>query len=648
MRKFLGAASLLAIVASLALSPAEALYRFDDLYRPSGRGAQWMVITGSGATLGNGTTSTTDGSINPLAASGDLVSDRNSVRVLSGESTETVGDDERDIHTMFLAIPESSGTMTVDFYQPDATSGAVTDDVLNGLDSYPALKVSTGDVTEYGVLGKRYTLTLVKAGKTGTSGYYGSERGVFIFHQNPRNTPSQTLEVPFIVANVRDATAQYEPLIFRTTLRNATVGARGDIVAHDAFTWDVTGDKTTGGNQWVFVPVDEWPINDTRINYSLTTEVTNHTAVRYTAQRYDSYAWNNTSPIHWKFDLPRLIEYGDIPRNFALDELSHIAPGLTTVYRQQYNVNESMKRPLRLYSVDPATPFQELILNHKILFGLNLGSAEASSSSTTPVPYKAQAFNLRSASTSFLQNVANTMQASGGVLVPDTANFFSQSSIGDEYISGGVIRSFHVKQTIPASLRSNGTEGMLPLHVTFNLPRTDLQVGPHWDEMLVRWHETGDVHDLFAKYFSVFLLSRKDGEEDNPWDMVQELVRQGAYFDQVKVFMDEDREVITVSFIVMLMDGTRDGSRPALYLVEDKSNSVSNQFMIVRDGHADNTWNLVFYVAPAGYTENDGGSSSAKTSSSSSGGGCDGGFGAACLGLIVLAGMMWGRRPSLR
>ena len=50
--------------------------------------------------------------------------------------------------------------------------------------------------------------------------------------------------------------------------------------------------------------------------------------------------------------------------------------------------------------------------------------------------------------------------------------------------------------------------------------------------------------------------------------LLDEMIKKGAYDSQVKVFMDEDRGVITVSFIAMLMDGTRDGARPALYLVE--------------------------------------------------------------------------------
>ena len=125
---------------------------------------------------------------------------------------------------------------------------------------------------------------------------------------------------------------------------------------------------------------------------------------------------------------------------------------------------------------------------------------------------------------------------------------------------------------------------MLPLHVTFNLPRTNLYVSRHWESLLEQWHKTGDVHDEFAQAFSVYLLSRRKGEPDNPWDMVQEMIKKGAYDSQVKVFMDEDRGVITVSFIAMLMDGTGSGSRPALRVVSDRTPTTENDFLVLRDG----------------------------------------------------------------
>ncbi len=69
-----------------------------------------MVITGSGTdTVGNTAAQTLD-------ASGDIVSDRYSVEVWNGRSSVALDQwSNRDIHTMFLVLPESRGNLTVNF-----------------------------------------------------------------------------------------------------------------------------------------------------------------------------------------------------------------------------------------------------------------------------------------------------------------------------------------------------------------------------------------------------------------------------------------------------------------------------------------------------------------------------------------------------
>ena len=651
MKKFLKAAGAAALAAALvsAAHPAAALYRFDDLYGNSGVGAQWMVITGGYNTLG-------DTGARGLDVSGDIAQGRNSVRVLNGRHTEDLDlNSDRDIHTMFLVMPTNEvtlGQLFMNFGSP--SFDAVTPDTLVGSTVYDVEKTPMGrpaGEAYYNGYWKQYRFLFGK--RKDAQSVFESVRGNFIFHQNPSSAyasiPSQTLEVPFIIANVYNGTAADEPLVMRAALRDNPTSLRGNIVAYDHFKWDVVTDMTTGSNQWVFVPVSTWPINDDKIYYNLTTEVTNHTGIRYAVQRYDSYTWAHMNAAYWKFDLPRTPNLGDVPKSFQLDELSHIAPGLTTVYRQRYNVNQGEKRPLRLYPVDPAADFRELILNHQIIYGVDMGSVAAAASGTganTAAPYEVQAFNPRAASTNFLENVAKIMTSWDAlpgtqprlleVKVPET-RLLNTGAVQYEYVAGDVLNSFAVKLKIPANMRRTGTEGMLPLHITFNLPKTNLYVSQYWDSLLEEWYETGDIHDSFAQAFSVYLLSRKTGQPDNPWDMVQEMIRQGAYNDQVKVFMDEDRGVITVSFIAMLMDATRDGARPALYLVPDQTATTNNTFMIVRDGWKDDTWNLTFYVAPAGYKENDYVPGSQDTNTDGGGSsGCNAGIGLSGLSALAM------------
>ena len=158
-------------------------------------------------------------------------------------------------------------------------------------------------------------------------------------------------------------------------------------------------------------------------------------------------------------------------------------------------------------------------------------------------------------------------------------------------------------------------------------------MAPKWEGLLDQWHETGDIKSVFARNFSLYLRS---GEE-NDWNLIQELEKQGYYDKLVKVLLDEQRGVITVSFIAMLMDGTRDGTRPALQVVPDRTTTTENDFLVLRDGEFDNRWNLTFYAAPAEYKQNPitpgtGGSDSEK----SGGGGCDS-LGLGMMGLLAAA-----------
>ena len=84
MRSFFrvaGGAAVLCL-SCLLLSGTEtgANYRFDDLFGPSGVGAQWMVITGGMNTVGDAAAQT------PMIVRGDIVSARNFVEIVNGRT----------------------------------------------------------------------------------------------------------------------------------------------------------------------------------------------------------------------------------------------------------------------------------------------------------------------------------------------------------------------------------------------------------------------------------------------------------------------------------------------------------------------------------------------------------------------------------
>ncbi len=655
MSKFWWAAGILTIAAALSISPAEAYYKFDDLLPPSGVGEQWMVVTGDldtvGAPAGSGVTDTSDQKA--LEASGDIVSGQNPVVVMNG--TGVNAGENRDIHRMFFVMRDYSGTLTVDFHAP-SISEATTPDVLDVTDNYKYTVKKTPLGTEKSTA-KRYEMFFNKnTDENRASGGYGSVRGDFAFHQNPSDTSSQTLIAPLIIANVCNGTSVKAPLDIRAMICDkATTKQRRNILTYDKISWSVEteGDKTAGGDQWFLLPVSTMYPTEEEVKYPITTEVRNHTAIRYAPQRYDDYD-TQYIPSWWRFDLPHTFKNAEdnLHDHFQLADLSHAAPGLITGFTGKINVNAGQNRPVRMYPVDPAGSHHDLILNPRVIRCVNLGTAEGTAAKyTDALPYQVMAFNLRAASTNFLENVATKMKTVGGqeltVMVPSTTNFFSPNSIADAYVSDNAIVSFTVKQSIPGNLRKNGTEGMLPLHVTVNLLKRDLQVSSHWDELATQWHNEGNIRSLFAQYFRIYLISHQDDNNDVHWDMSETLQDKGDYYDQVKVFLDEDRECITVSFMMMLMDGTRDGTRPTFDLAQDITNTTENKFIIVRDGKKDDKWNLTCYVAPAGFTENNNNDSPSDTSgaTSSGGGGCStAGSGALILTLTALGLRMAGKR----
>ena len=70
--------------------------------------------------------------------------------------------------------------------------------------------------------------------------------------------------------------------------------------------------------------------------------------------------------------------------------------------------------------------------------------------------------------------------------------------------------------------------------------------------LLAEWKRTGDIQNSFAKRFALYMRDTKDKN----LDLTQWLRGKGVFDRVAKVFLDESRDCLTVSFIVMLMDGS--------------------------------------------------------------------------------------------
>ena len=631
MKTFRRTACILILLAVVFVLPttSHAGYQFDDLLG-NGFTSQWMVIDGNGGTFG--------GKFNEaIQISTDVLrnyDDTSVVKVLNGRSDEAIED--RELHVMFILLSGGMGRFYMDMKAEDMSFDIATPNP--GLSTIGAMTYSNAiqaveDAELSDSTWKRFAFTLDRQHRT----TYDSVVQFFRFHQNPRTTPSQTITRPIIISNVAQATASTVPLILRMTLRDNSA-RNSNIVAYDYATWDMTSDKTAGGRHWVFVPVDDnLLIDNSRINYYLTTEVVNHTSVRYAATTYDAYD-DYTYPDYWKFDLDRSQGTTYIDEKFSLSRLSHIAPGLVTVYKRRYNVDEQNKRPLILYPIDSyENGSHQLRLNHRVILGKRLGDHSEPAREGNFNLFEIMAFQPKVAGDTFYDNLKTVTKAKGSINVPTVSTFGSSSVTRDENMPSTVLQHFTIDQTIPGNLRTSNDEGMLPVHVTLNIPITLVDDRDWLNTMITKSRSGERIEDTFYEKYHLYLLTQTNGK-DNIWNLSQELDRKGLYNNQIKVFYDEDRGrsdsdndrgLITVSFIAMLMDGTRDGVRPELSVVEDHSITSENDYIIIRDGNKDDHWKMTFMVAPAGYKDNGNTNTSTsetttttKLGASGSGGGC--------------------------
>ena len=607
LRKTAGILIFFAVMAGVG---AYADYQFDDLLGPSGVSYQWMMINTGGETFGAKHATAID-------VSGDLItSDTATLEVLSGNSNSEITD--RSLHTFFFVLTDGHGEFDMNFRSPTmsfdvATPNIALDTNLNENSTYYYdTKTANGqpEGDDYDALWRNYSFVI---DRNRESSRYDTVAQYFYFQQNPNTLPSQGIPRPMVISNVISGTATDEPLELRMTLRD-TPNMNGNIVAYTRDTWSVEDNKTIAADPWVFVPVDDLNVGNMRINYYLTTEVVNHTSVRYMALPYDSYgSWEE--PNFWKFDLPRYQGTNYIESDFQLAPSSQIAPGLVTVYRRPYNVNETNKMPLHLRPVDDTrgTGFYDLRLSHRIIYGKRLGETYKQAANVGNFNFfEVTAYQPDPSDLNFFDNVARHTGADGKTIETPTTSIFTASSVNqNNRPTNRALNStyFTVNQNIPSSLRTGNREGMLPLHITMNIPVTLIDDREWWNNLVDEWRSSGHIEDTFADNYELYLMAG----DNNIWNLSQELNDKGVYSDQIKVFFDEDRGrqtqdnyrgVITVSFIVMLLDGTRDGVRPELSIVADNSVNQENNYIVLRDGQLDNKWNMTFFIAPAGYFTN--------------------------------------------
>lgn len=647
--KYLRTAAGLLLAVLLLGNAALADYRFDDLGGPSGISAQWLIIGNTGNTYGGSHTTAID-------VSADLTSGNDTTPLLHLRSG---GSDTDTIDTMFMVMAQEAGAQefTVNFggsYFATPSVGLGTSNREYSAETPYSSRVRAlgqpSGQSYYNALWRSYQMEIYK--QFGSDSTYDTVRQVIGFHQNPDDISSQTIYKPLIIANVSTQTATEVPLQLRMTLRENS--ASGNIVAYNIAKWRVNERLETGGNDWVFVPVDDLGAM-AKQNYSLTTEVANHTAYRYAAQNPVNGDW--VFPYEWRFDLPKYQGTTDIPRSIALDGMSHIAPGLVSVYRRTFDITEENKRPLRLFAVDDDKRNGEwdLVLNHNIIYGQKLGLRYEGNSNNRYNDYEITPYLPRWYNNDFNKVLAYEMSSDySAVTVPSNVSLTPSITHNASGMPADAIRYFTLNHTIPGNVRrSYNTEGILPLHITMNIPVTQIRNREWYNEMLTEWRNEGSIERTFKANFEICLLADTFGE-NNPWNLSEFLDARGKYEEQIHVFLDEDRGtstsdnapgLITVSFIVYMMDGTRDGVRPEIKLVKDKLSTSEHDYIVIRDGTYDDKWQMTFFVMPTGaITNNESNNNPSKNNNASGGGGCNAGI---SLIALMLCGLMFRRKSAL-
>jgi hypothetical protein len=614
----LAAAVILAAQAAYAaVTQQRSDYRFDDVMGSSGAGAQWVIVTATGGTSG-------DRAILPIRAGANIVNDRSPVYTVSYAAagglnpTEVIPVSRDIIRQIFMVIPESTQQLDVhfDWLPPYPPADSLTQDVGILSDVYDARKVQVTTPGARSSLSEwEFSLSKsVNASQPETVVNY------MYFHQNPRDLSSQTIQIPFVIANVRNGTAEAEPLFFRSTMRESYSGGGnqggGEIVAYDRFKWDVKEDFTYGpkNTDWVLVPVKNLPIDSNTVNYRMRTDITNYSALRYALQRYDGLSsLMPLYPARWAMDLPASAPR-EVESDLSLDSLSHIPPGLITTYDQEFNVVRGLEEAFNMYPVDSPTPqnYRNLKISHPSIFGLDLGSEKGDD-------YIVTGFRLLASDPEFTNKLTSALGVSLADM-PTTDDGVIGGITGQGYVAGDAVNTLTIDAALPRRIvtASRDITGVLPLQITLKMTNTNRFVAPKWESLLAEWRSPGSsvtLKNRFADLFSLYVHS-PDEKNLNLFDWLQ---RNNAFEKAVKIFIDEANNYVTLSFIVMLVDG----SSTAIRIVDDVTNTTDNSYIVMVDGKKDDRWGTTFFTAPVDYLPSDLDPGDGK---GGSGGGCGAGL----------------------
>lgn len=696
-------------------------YQMDDVYGNSGHGGQWIAVlrsqdiwsahTGDDKLYDRWETRGGAMSVLEIDTSGNLINHHPYVWSANGHNIplwthHTADAPEMPIRFLFMVMPGNTADFTVDTalrsgadYDEDRSETYILD-VNVGDDDYITRKQAmgkVGNVKSY-PQANRYKFTLNKEGDWDK---YGTKRTYLSFHHNPTETPSQTNNIPLVIANVADANAAEKPLEFNTVVRDYSDNERGQIIATKHFTWDNLlqyndYDISGGTTEWIFVPQNSMEKDSTigvgplsrQTRYKVTIDIKNYSGLRYGLDRYDEmsvgstsgaiYTQKNIYPDEWRIDLPD-DEITGIDRTIKLDKDSHIAPGLISRYTQYFNILSLRQKILSVYPVDTdidRTSARALWINHTRIAGMPYAAKQHTNAiarsgytdDESGISYRntfyranvdvfayipqSENFINRNAVGSTVANDLKLYSASANeavvdavALIPNPENTDHQTDVIKAALTAtadtdarkavrqlsevidaptdNAVASIYIDVPQPEYFHYRSSDerqnrvGILPLHLTFNIPVDDYDLAGIWDEMLNTWRQGGSIDDLFYRHFRLYsraldsakVPSGVDGVEYRNRDLSKWLTNERAYSDTIKVMLDEDNHMITVNALVMLVNSakmhysllTDEATAYSSNSEEDGVNAnavrrITRKFLTILDGYSDDRWNMGFYI----------------------------------------------------
>ena len=462
--------------------------------------------------------------------------------------------------------------------------------------------------------------------KININGYtsYGSTLGYMTFRQRANlaygySNFREAITIPVVIANVSDGNASTNPLIFDMIIYSQS----NDIVGRQKFTWDAQQNKTQ--DLGTFYTMTQY--NSSPVNYKIETRITNRTGTRYLLYPYTNFGGNNSfiAPSKWEYDLTPDV-YGTLPNAFMLDAHSQIAPGLVTVYSNDFpltlGTDTSSSYRLYEYEYNNANP-KDLTLKYKRVSGMIPQSSTRNSITLQDGSASLLGFNMQfvdviqnNDETNYeltnLMGLPPVMVPAGESAVTPQETLIGSSAITPFKISKSTNDLARVSHDIVPDYDNLTEDGLptskdvytpleialQPVSIRFKINRQNSLLRDRW-ESLNNASTSTELFNRFANFASVWVRSAATSEQDT--NLFTAINNKGANVaaitagDCVNAFiLDND---LYLDFIVLIADAKSKNTNKTAFIEVFRDDGVP--YILIGDGNVDKEWNLEFYVAAA-------------------------------------------------